>query len=237
VTLRVAITRSPPDNELTAERVRALGGEPVLVPLLHPIQVLGDRDITGVQALIFTSANGVRAFANFSPYRDRPVYAVGETTAAWARAAGFQDVQSADGDGKALLELVKASVDPKGGRVLHISGEHIASDVVAGLSEAGFDAERRIGYRTLTQAQFEEVPPELLQPLDVVLFHSARAAETFVALGAPNADKLTAACISDAVAQAAGKARWARIIVSPAPRDDALLRAALAPNSPAGAGA
>jgi uroporphyrinogen-III synthase len=77
----------------------------------------------------------------------------------------------------------------------------------------------------------------LLQPLDIVLFHSARAAEAFMQLGAPNADKLTAACMSEAVAQAAGKSRWARIIVSPAPREDALLRAALAPDSTTGASA
>jgi len=63
--------------------------------------------------------------------------------------------------------------------------------------------------------------------LDVVLFHSTRAAETFAALGAPNADKLTAGCLSESVAQAAARTSWKRIITAPYPREDDLLTATL----------
>jgi uroporphyrinogen-III synthase len=71
------------------------------------------------------------------------------------------------------------------------------------------------------------LPEALKQPLDAVMFHSARGAETFVALGAPNSRALTAACLSPAVAEAAGKVPWRRIVVAPAPRDDVLLTALL----------
>ncbi len=234
MTLRVAITRALPDAEQTAERVRALGAEPVLAPLLTIIACGYDTNVEGAQALLFTSANGVRAFPDARRLHAKPVLTVGDATAEAARAAGFTDVRSAYGDVAALAELVKATLVPNAGKLVHIGGEHLAGDLMSGLRAAGFTTERRVAYASRAAIV---APPELLSPLDIVLFHSARAAETFVQLGAPNADKLTAACISDAVAQAAGKARWARIIVSSAPRDDALVRAALAPDSPAGASA
>jgi uroporphyrinogen-III synthase len=164
----------------------------------------------------------------------KPVLTVGDATAQAARAAGFADVRSADGDVSALAALARRTLAPDAGKLVHIGGDHIAGDLAGELRAAGFTIERRIAYAARAAIT---APPGLLQPLDIVLFHSARAAEAFMQLGAPNADKLTAACMSEAVARAAGKSRWARIIVSPAPREDALLRAALAPDSTTGASA
>lgn len=235
MTLRVAITRTPPDARATAERVRAYGAEPVLAPLLTIQPIAFVSDVSGAQALIFTSGNGVQAFALRNPaVRNLTVLAVGDATADMARANGFAGVRSSDGDVNALIEAARAVLDPAAGKVIHISGAHVAGDVTGALRAAGFDAERRIGYEAVAVTQ---LPPAFNKQLDMVLFHSARAAQTFVALGAPNADKLTAACISQAVADAAAGATWAKIIVSPAPREDALLSAALGPDSPSGASA
>jgi uroporphyrinogen-III synthase len=234
VTLRVAITRALPDAERTADRVRALGAAPVLAPLLTIIPCAYDTNVEHAQALLFTSANGVRAFPDARRLHAKPVLAVGDATAEAARGAGFSDVRSADGDVAALAELANTVLSPDHGKLVHIGGEHVAGDLAGALSAAGFTIERRIAYAARPALT---APAALLQPLDIVLFHSARAAETFVALGAPNAAKLTAACISEAAVQAAGKVRWARIIVSSAPREDALLRAALQPDSPYGASA
>lgn len=232
MTLRVAITRALPDAERTAARVREFGAEAVLAPLLSIVACAYDTNVEDAQALLFTSANGVRAFPDVRRLAAKPVLTVGDTTAEVARAAGYTNVRSADGDAAALAALAKKTLTPTAGKLVHIGGEHLARDIAAELRAAGFTMERRVAYAARDALT---APPELFQPLDIVLFHSARAAETFARLGAPNADELTAACISDAVAQAAGKTRWARIIVASAPREDALLRVALAPDSPAGA--
>lgn len=234
MTLRVAITRALPDAERTAERLSALGAEPILAPLLNIIPCAYDTDVEDAQALLFTSANGVRAFPDARRLHAKVVLTVGDATAEAARAAGFTDVRSADGDVLALVELAKARLTPSGGKLIHIGGEHIAGDLVGELRAAGFNVERRIAYAARAAIA---APPALNAPLDIVLFHSARAAEIFVLLGAPNAAQLTAACLSQAVADAAAKAQWARIIVAPAPREDALLTAALSANSPGGASA
>lgn len=228
---RAAITRAQPDAERTADRVRALGADAVLAPLLSIEPRAFDANLADVQALLFTSANGVRAFTNAAPRRDVATLTVGDATARAARDAGFTEVRAADGDSSALAAFACATLDPRGGRVLHISGEDVAGDLVGALQAAGFDAQRRIAYAAIAAA---ELPQALRGSLDIVLFHSARAAEVFVRFGAPGAEMLTAACLSPAIARAAqglpqGPVKWARTIVAPHPREEDLLHAALAP--------
>jgi uroporphyrinogen-III synthase len=222
MTLRVAVTRAPPQAEATAMRLRMLGYEPVLAPLLTIERLSFDTNVDDVQALLFTSANGVAAFAAASEARDVPALCVGDATAAAAREAGFRAALSADGDAAALAALAQDKLDPRGGRLVHIAGAHVAGDLVGLLAGAGFDVERRIAYEAHAAAK---LPQAFDERIDIVLFHSARAAETFLRLGAPNASGLTAACLSPAVAAAAAGPPWKAVVVAAAPRDDALLQA------------
>ena len=220
---RVAITRALPDAERTAERLRAHGAEPVIAPLLEVQPRAFDTDLTGVQALLLTSANGVRAATQALRERGLPLLTVGDATARAARDAGFTEVHSAGGDVRALATLAKASLDPKGGVLLYLSGADVAADLVSWLHAAGFQATRRIVYDARVVAA---LPAVYSQPLDIIVFHSARAARAFGRFGAPNAAKLTAACLSQAVADAADQsARWARVVVASAPQEEALWRA------------
>jgi|CXWL01.1.fsa_nt_gi uroporphyrinogen-III synthase len=235
MSLRVAITRASPGAEETARRVRAMGAAPVLAPLLIIEPRAFDADVRGAQALLFTSAHGVRAFAAASRVRDCVVLTVGDASADAARVAGFTQVHSANGEGSALATLSKRRLDPEQGALLHFSGANVAGNLVGALEAAGFRAERRIVYHA--QA-VEALPPALAGPLDLVLFHSPRAAEIFLRFGAPGAAALIAACLSPAVAAAAGAAPWRNLIVAPAPREDALLEAAFASfGAPGGANA
>lgn len=232
---RIAITRALPDAERSAEAVRRRGGQPVIAPLLRIEPRAFDADIRGVQALIFTSAAGARAFAAASRIRTVRVLTVGDATAEAAKALGFVDVRSAAGDASALIALAKSALAPGPEAALHISGLDVAADLVAPLEAAGFRAERRIAYEAVAVTQ---LPEAFGSALDIVLFYSARAARTFVALGAPSASALTAGCISANVAKAAKPERWQRVIVAAAPREDALMAAILPPpGAPAGASA
>jgi uroporphyrinogen-III synthase len=169
-------------------------------------------------------AEDVGAFRPISRPTERAlsVLAVGDATAAAAHEEGFADVRSAGGDAAALVALAKQALDPRGGKVLHISGMQVATDIAAALAEAGYTTERHIAYDAVATSA---LPPALHEPIDIVLFHSARAASAYLALGAPLAGRI-AACLSPAVAEAA-RGGWTRVVVSPAPRADALLGAAL----------
>ncbi len=235
MTLRVAITRTAREAETTAERVRAFGAEPIIAPLISITIRAFDTDITGAQALVFTSANGVAAFADATSARSANVLTVGDATAHAARQAGFKSVRSAAGDVEALGALITQTHDPNAGPIVHVAGTHVAGDLSGELTRAGFTYERRIAFDSIAATA---LPDALLQPVDIVLFHSARAAETYAALGAPRAGERIAGCLSPNVAEAARLARWKEIIVAPAPREEALLAATLGgQNSPAGASA
>lgn len=222
--MRVVVTRMMPEGAATAERVRALGHEALLAPMLSVEPRAFDTNFDDVQALFFTSTTGVRAFVHATSNRNVRVMAVGDTTAEAATAAGFADVTSADGDVIALAALATNTLDPKAGPVVHVAGAQVAGDLVNQLRAAGFEADWRVGYEAIATAT---LPDAFTQNPDMVLFHSARAADAFVALGAPRSTEMIAGCFSQAVVDAAGRVPWRRIIVAPKPREEALLAATL----------
>ena len=146
---RIWITRAQPGAEVTAERVRALGHEAIVAPLLA-VRVLPDVtvDLAGVSALAFTSANGVRAFADASGERSLKVFAVGAATAQAARQSGFKSVLSADGDVEALAEGIAARRGELRGAVLHPGAAEPAGDLAGALEKHGVEARRLILYET-----------------------------------------------------------------------------------------
>jgi uroporphyrinogen-III synthase len=101
----------------------------------------------GVAGLIFTSENGLAAFAALSARRGLPVWCVGGRTAAAARAAGFDRVRSAGpagGDAEALLRLLLA--DAPRGPLLHLRGAHARGDLAARLTAAGLPCDEAVIY-------------------------------------------------------------------------------------------
>lgn len=223
---RVAITRALPDAARTAERLRGFDAEPIVAPLLEIEPRIFDADFSGAQALLFTSGNAVRSAAPIMKDRLVPVFAVGEATARAARQAGFGEVRSADGDVRALSRLVKSTLDPSNGSVVYLSGADVAWDLAGDLQAAGFEISARVVYQARVVAA---LPDAYRTRLDIVVFHSARAAHAFAAFGAPNAERLTAACLSQSIAAAARQSTtWTRMVVASAPQEEALWRALFA---------
>ncbi|MEK9723834.1 MAG: uroporphyrinogen-III synthase, partial [Rhodospirillaceae bacterium] len=88
--MHLLLTRPRSDSEALAATLAARGVATTVAPLLDIAIPDGPPlDLTGVQGLLMTSANGVRAFAAREARRDLLVFAVGEATGAEARAAGF----------------------------------------------------------------------------------------------------------------------------------------------------
>jgi uroporphyrinogen-III synthase len=229
--MRALVTRPIEDAEPLADALRARGIEPVIEPLLiiKPLPAALPA-LDGVRALLFTSANGVRAFAAASERRDPPVLAVGPSTADAARAAGFAQVESADGDVSALAERVAARVPPGEGKLLHVAGSAVAGDLSAQLAARGYAVER--------VALYEAVPADALSPavaddlaagrIDWVLLFSPRTAATFARLvrAAGRADALkrcAAVCLSAAVAEAVATLPWHTVRIATKPDQANLL--------------
>lgn len=225
--MRVLVTRPRADAERTAQMLAARGHTPILAPLLETRFVEGPPpDLSGVQAVLATSANGVRAFARRSPTRDLPLFAVGSQTAAEARAAGFSDVRDADGDARALAEAVTGWAKPEDGALLHAVGEGNDGALAADLGARGFTVRREVLYAV---EPVPVLPPEAAAALskgclDVALFFSPRSAAVFARLAARfPLQSVAAACISAATARALAPLVFAEVCIAARPSQAALL--------------
>lgn len=222
--LTVWITRAEPGAAATAERVAALGHRPLVAPLLR-IEPLSDVviDLTGVAALAFTSANGVRAFAALSPRRDIRVFSVGAGTTAAAKAAGFRSILSAEGDVNALAGRIAARRSELRGAVLHAGAAEPAGDLVGALTAEGLEARGLALYDSVPAP----LPPEVLDGLDtidVALLHSPKAARALARiLRGRSQPGLRLLCLSQAVARPVARTNVREVARAPFPIEAALL--------------
>jgi uroporphyrinogen-III synthase len=227
--MKLLVTRPALDAGPLADLLAAAGHTVLLEPLLtirfRDAAALALDDATG---LLFTSANGVRAFAALSDRRDIPVFAVGDRTAAVAREQGFAQVGSADGDVAALAALVIAKRRPADGPLLHVAGSEVAGDLAERLEAAGFTVRRAVLYdaEPVTELSPETRAALAAGTLDGVLLFSPRTARQFAALmrqSGLRADGLVAWCLSPAVADALDDLPRADTRVAAEPTQAALL--------------
>lgn len=165
---RVWITRAEPGAARTVARLRDMGFEPIVAPLLAIKHLTPPvPDLAPFAALAFTSINGVAAFAALTPRRDLPVFAVGDATAQAADDAGFADVSSAAGDLRALACLIAGAIADAA--VLVPQAETPAGDFTAALTAAGA---RNVSIQSLTVYRAIETSAAAPSPFDAVLIHS-----------------------------------------------------------------
>lgn len=230
---RALITRPQEDAEGAAQELRARGYSVIVEPLLAIVPVAGKTlDLSGVQAVLATSANGVRALAAATADRRLPVLAVGDASARCARDAGFAAVESAGGDADGLVALVRRRLDPGGGALIHAAGTAVAGDITGALTAAGYTVRREILYEARTAEALSATLADLLsaRAIDIALFFSPRTAATFVTLaqraGVASACHAVAAyCLSAAVAGKLGGLDWRSIRVATRPDQPSLLAA------------
>lgn len=233
--MRVLITRPREDAEVLAMRLVPLGFTPVIEPMIE-IRSLPDATVSadGVQAVVFTSANGVGALktargGDVFP-RTLPAFAVGAATAAAARAAGFRTVIEGRGTIEDLARLIAGGSPTSAGAILHVSGSVVARDLAALLAPAGLVVNRAILYESRHAAGLQAETRALLADgsIAVALFFSPRTAQAFVSLVADaniasSMGSVAALALSPAVAGALAPLPFAQVIAAARPTTDALL--------------
>jgi uroporphyrinogen-III synthase len=220
----VWITRAQPGADATAARVAALGLEAIVEPLLE-VRRVSDApiDLTDVSAIAFTSANAVAAFAERCPERAVRVFAVGDATAAAARAQRFSNVLSASGDVTALAAVLTARRQELTSVILYPAAAKPARDLADALRATGLRVRQVTIYETVRRAPSLALI-ERLPRIDVVLIHSAKAAEALTAIcDAHPAPDLIAYCLSPQVAHSLRNAGLAAVASAEAPSEAALL--------------
>jgi len=235
--MKALVTRPREDAAGLVAALTARGIEPLLEPLLT-IALTPDASATlaaalpGAQAVLFTSANGVRAFASVSSQCDLPAFAVGDATARAARAAGFGRIESAGGDVHALAALAARRLDPAAGPLIHAAASAVAGDLAGDLTRARFTVRRLRLYEAVaaTRLSAESCSAIIAGAVACAIFFSPRTAETFVTLACAagigsHAATIAAVALSPAVVAALGPLTWRRIEIAAEPNETALLAA------------
>ena len=175
----VLITRPIEDAKIIADLVTQKGYAAFTEPFLKVVfEETSLPDLKIYEALIFTSANGVRAFCDKAQERNLPIFTIGKNTAEAARQAGFKIITNADGDVDALTKILPENMSEK--PYLHIRGKHISRSLSPQNQDLSID--EKILYHT---EKIEEISDECLEMIcrgkfSHILFFSERTAESFV---------------------------------------------------------
>lgn len=229
--MRVWVARAEPAAALTAERLRTLGHEPLVAPVLTLARTEAPVPAGRFDAILLTSANGVEPLAGIGT-GGAPVFCVGRRTAARARTAGLAPVLSAEADACALSALIRRSL-PHGSALLHVAGEDRKAEPAASLRAAGYAVSVWTAYAVRPVEALPEAVARALSKsdgawLDAALHYSRRSAAITLALArAAGLDKpfraLNHYCLSPDVAVPLVEAGIPAHFVPARPDEDSLL--------------
>ena len=229
--MHLLVTRPEPDGERTGAALRARGHDVLLAPLLRVEAIACDLGDAAYGAVVMTSANAARAVAAH-PARGAlaalPAFTVGRRTAEAARAAGFADVRSADGDQADLAALIRAHYEAERGPLLYLAGEDRAGEL--DLAASGIAVVTTVIYRAVAAERFPDAVAAALAAgaIGGVLHFSRRSADAYLACGR-RADVLAGAlaplqlCLSAAVAEPLAAAGATSIRIASRPDEAAML--------------
>ncbi|MBX5134960.1 uroporphyrinogen-III synthase [Rhizobium lentis] len=232
--MRVLVTRPAHSATRTAQRLRDMGHEPLLLPLRRPVHdraAAASALAASSGAIAVTSAEAVRVVSalgdQLHPHLARPLFAVGDATAQAAESLGFRSVASSSGNGRDLAELVAAQGV---NRLLYLAGIPRAETFEQGMLERGIRFSVAECYR-MTLVVPSPIEIEALfsggRP-NAVLFYSRQAVEDFFhlaelrsALSEHRETRLL--CLSEAVAQAIPMSLKKTVAIASMPDEQSLL--------------
>ena len=229
---RVAITRAREQAEELAAKLRALGAVPVNWPLIAFGPPADDRPLRGAIArcaqydwIVFTSANGVRAFGErleSRVLRMPRIAAVGKQT---AEALRHFALHASAVPGEFLGDRIAAVLgDVRGRRILLVRPENAPVELPASLRARGALVEEVSAYRTAPAAAGE---PLRLNEVDAITLASGSAAKQLAVrlAGQVVPEHVCMACIGPSTADVAQAAGLPVTLVAPVHTLDGLVAA------------
>ncbi len=210
--MRLLVTRPEPDALKLRAALEEHGHEATVEPLLTVSFADADAiDLDGVQALIATSRNALRALKSHplrAEARKLPLFAVGRATAVEARALGFEMVVAGAGTAEQLVQHIVSVADPAAGLLVHLAGDTLAGDLKGELELHGFRVAQPVVYRMQAARALSDDTVEQLAmgEIEGVILMSPQTATIYATLmrrqglGAV-ARTLIHFCLSEAVAR------------------------------------
>ncbi len=155
--MHILLTRPLEDCSEMILKFKSLGHQVSHLPLLT-IEKINYEKITILEygGIIFTSANAIKFLDLNKLDKNIACFCVGNITEKKARAAGFQNTISAEGNVSNLKELILRNYEIKDKPLLYVSGETISVDLDKQLLNEGYNVKRIINYRVSHNQKFDE---------------------------------------------------------------------------------
>nr|WP_255679632.1 uroporphyrinogen-III synthase [Methylocystis sp. WRRC1] len=197
--------RAREDAARTSEKLRALGFEPVLSPVLEIVATEATIPSGEYDAVLASSAKGVECAGNISALLGMPLHAVGAKTAKAAETRGWRpDIVA--GNAEAILPLLLARY-AQPAHFLYLAGRDRQAALEAGLRAAGHRVTAIDVYEARAATALGEDARRALAAgdIDIALHYSRRSVEIFLALAeavglTPRLGGVTHLALSDDVA-------------------------------------
>ena len=230
--MRLLITRPEQDAgplaALLTERGHSVRLEPLISIVSEAGAVIPEK---AYQAVLVTSANGVRALAatrGVDRVKDCRVLAVGKASAEASREAGFGRVEDAAGDLRDLVRLTEEACAPSNGPLLYAAGKVVSGDLKAMLEAEDYEVDRVVLYDAVPADRLSSATLSALRAgeIDGVLHFSPRSARIWARVAPVEAQGLVHYCLSQAVADAlleGLKEPASEVRVAARPNQDALI--------------
>jgi uroporphyrinogen-III synthase len=176
--MNIIVTRPDEDAGPLKAKLKALGHNVTLMPLLRivprkPVFIRRQP----YQAMVATSANGIRMLTGHPELKTIRMLTVGPQSLKAARDAGYRKSEAHGGDLEGLVEFVRKSLQPAAGPILYLSGNETAGDLEGQLRAAGFDCWRSIVYDAVQAKDLGPAESVLRNhAAEAVLLYSPRSA-------------------------------------------------------------
>ena len=219
--MHILFTRPLEDSQELILKFKDLGHKVSHMPVIKIEKVEYEKiNFEDYKAIIFTSANAIKFLD--TKFIDKKIFCfcVGNSTEKKARSIGFQNVITADGNVRALQELILQNFNSAYGKMLYVSGEIISNNLDKNLVNLGYNVKRVVNYISKPNNQLDEEFMEKLKSNmpDIVYVYSQNSAPSFLKL--INNYKLNdlwmntnLMCIGEKSSTVLNKIKWKKIFI------------------------
>ena len=181
--MHILLTRPLEDCSEMILKFKSLGHQVSHLPLLTIEKINYEKiKILEYGGIIFTSANAIKFLDLNKLDKNIACFCVGNITEKKARAAGFQNTISAEGNVSNLKELILQNYEIKDKPLLYVSGEKISVDLDKQLLNEGYNIKRIINYRVSHNQKFDEnfIKELKMNVPDIVYVYSQNSASSLL---------------------------------------------------------
>ena len=219
--MHILLTRPLEDCSDLIIKLKELGHTVSLLPLIK-IKKMEYEEINfnNFSAIIFTSSNSIKHLNLDNINKTIKCFCVGSSTEKFARVSGFQNVIAADGNVRALKELILQNHDKKDGKILYVSGELISFNLDKDLSNDGYEITRIINYSI---EHNDEIRDDFIEELkknmpDVVYVYSENSSKSFLNIIKKNQlidswMNTNLMCIGEKTSSVLNEVKWKKIFL------------------------